>query len=111
MLLEQVEHKQVVVQDKTQGHLAKVVTVMEQMAVTAVLEAAAGMVAAALVLTVVEMMTVQELEVQDLYGVIEPQQTYVKMVTESAEQLTEEGFLLPEDAQSIILQAELTSIP
>ena len=42
---------------------------------------------------------------------IEPQQTYVKMVTESAEQLTEEGFLLPEDAQSIILQAELTSIP
>lgn len=50
-------------------------------------------------------------KLQDLYGVIEPNQTYVKMVTESAEQLTEEGFLLPEDAQSIILQAKLTSIP
>ena len=76
VLLEQVEHKQVVVQDKTQGHLAKVVTVMEQMAVTAVLEAAAGMEAAALVLTVVVMMTVQELEVQDLYGVNHLRQMY-----------------------------------
>ena len=76
VLLEQVEHKQVVVQDRMQGHLAKVVTVMEQMPVTAVLEAAAGMVAAALVLTVVVMMTVQELEVQDLYGVNHPHQMY-----------------------------------
>ena len=68
VLLEQVEHKQVVVQDRMQGHLAKVVTVMEQMAVTAVLEAAAGMEAAALALTVEAMMTVPELEVQDLFG-------------------------------------------
>ena len=59
-----------------QDHLAKVVTVMEQMAVTAVLEAAAGMVAAALVLTMAVMMTVQELEVQDLYGVNHLHQTY-----------------------------------
>ena len=49
---------------------------MEQMAVTAVLEAAAGMVAAALVLTVVVMMTAQELEVQDLYGVNHLRQMY-----------------------------------
>ena len=76
VLLEQVEHKQVVVQDRMQDHLAKVVTVMEQMAVTAVLEAAAGMEAAALVLTVVVMMTVQELEVQDLYGVNHLRQMY-----------------------------------
>mgnify|MGYP000214666100 CR=1 FL=1 len=76
VLLEQVEHKQVVVPDRMQGHLAKVVTVMEQMAVTAVLEVAAGMVAAALVLTVVVMMTVPELEVQDLYGVNHPHQMY-----------------------------------
>ena len=65
-----------VVQDRIQDHLAKVVTVMEQMAVTAVLEAAAGMEAAALVLTVVVMMTVQELEVQDLYGVNHLRQMY-----------------------------------
>lgn len=50
-------------------------------------------------------------KLQDLYGVIASQQTYVQMVTESAEQLTEDRFLLPEDAQSIITQAELTPIP
>ena len=48
---------------------------------------------------------------QELYGVIAPSQTYVAMVKESADKLVEEGFLLPEDAEEIILQAELTPIP
>lgn len=50
-------------------------------------------------------------KLQELYGVIEPSQTYVKMVKESAEKLTVERFLLPEDAETIVLQAELTAIP
>lgn len=50
-------------------------------------------------------------KLQELYGVIEPQQTYVKMVEESADKLTEEGFLLPEDAAAISVQAQYTPIP
>ena len=50
-------------------------------------------------------------KLQELYGVIAPSQTYVAMVKESADKLVEEGFLLPEDAEEIILQAELTPIP
>lgn len=50
-------------------------------------------------------------KLQELYGIIEPCQTYVKMVKESADKLTEEGFLLPEDAEAIVLQAKYTPIP
>ena len=49
-------------------HLVKVVTVYTLIAALVVLEAAAGMVAVALALTVEAMMTVRELEVQDLFG-------------------------------------------
>ena len=49
-------------------HLVKVVTVYTLIVALVALEAAAGMEAAALALTVEAMMTVPELEVQDLFG-------------------------------------------
>ena len=65
---EQVEHKRKRELVTYLDHLVKVVTVYMLMAALVVLEAAAGMEAAVLALTVEAMMTVPELEVQDLFG-------------------------------------------
>ena len=50
-------------------------------------------------------------KLQELYGIIAPHQNYVELVTESVNKYVEEGFLLPEDGELIILQAQLTPIP
>lgn len=62
------EHKQKQELVTYLDHLVKVVTVYTLIVALVALEAAAGMEAAALALTVEAMMTVPELEVQDLFG-------------------------------------------
>ncbi|MDB5622234.1 MAG: hypothetical protein JWR39_797 [Devosia sp.] len=50
-------------------------------------------------------------KLHQLYGVVGAYQNYVSQVRSSVDQLLAEGWLLPEDAERIVTEAELRSVP
>lgn len=50
-------------------------------------------------------------QLQELYGVVGTQQNYVAQVKASVDELLAQRWLAPEEAEKIVLQAELTAIP
>jgi hypothetical protein len=50
-------------------------------------------------------------QVQSLYGAVGPHQSYVAKVKENVQQMLQGRWLLPEDAERIVLEAELARLP